>query len=281
MSRLGRLVTSLPMSLVTLYPSRLRCDGLVSLAFSQSGQSPDLVAPSRFFGAGGARTVAFVNDAASPLAQACQWVLPLHAGAEPASPPPRASSRSWSPARGWSPTWEAQAAGSDAALLAALAALPAALDARGALRLAGRAAGARRRRPPVRDRPRPRPGGGAWKPRSSSRRPAACRPRPSPAPNCATARWRWWTKATRCWSSRRAGRRRPGCWSWRATCAQRGARVLLAAPAGTPGAELPLVLTGHEDLDPIASSSPSIPMVEALARAARPATPTRRATWPR
>mgnify|MGYP003378240495 FL=1 len=82
MSRLGRLVTSLPMSLVTLYPARLRCAGLVSLAFSQSGQSPDLVAPARFFAAGGARTVAFVNDADSPLARACQWVLPLHAGAE-------------------------------------------------------------------------------------------------------------------------------------------------------------------------------------------------------
>ena len=64
MSRLGRLVTSLPMSLVTLYPARLRCAGLVSLALSQSGQSPDLVAPSRFFGDGGARTVAIVNDAA-------------------------------------------------------------------------------------------------------------------------------------------------------------------------------------------------------------------------
>jgi glucosamine--fructose-6-phosphate aminotransferase (isomerizing) len=31
---------------------------------------------------GGARTAAFVNDAASPLAQAAQWVLPLHAGDE-------------------------------------------------------------------------------------------------------------------------------------------------------------------------------------------------------
>ena len=29
MARLGRLVTSLPMSLVTLYPARLRCEGLV------------------------------------------------------------------------------------------------------------------------------------------------------------------------------------------------------------------------------------------------------------
>jgi len=82
MARLGRLVTSLPMSLITLYQSKLQCEGLVSLAFSQSGQSPDLVAPMRLFREWGARTVAFVNDGASPLAQAAQWQFPLHAGAE-------------------------------------------------------------------------------------------------------------------------------------------------------------------------------------------------------
>jgi len=37
MARLGRLVASMPMSLVTLYHSQIRCDGLASLAFSQSG----------------------------------------------------------------------------------------------------------------------------------------------------------------------------------------------------------------------------------------------------
>ena len=70
MARLGRLVTSLPMSLITLYQSQIVCDGLVSMAFSQSGQSPDLVAPTRFFSEGGARTAAFVNDPDSPLAKA-------------------------------------------------------------------------------------------------------------------------------------------------------------------------------------------------------------------
>ena len=82
MARLGRLVTSLPMSLITLYQSRLKCDGLVSFAFSQSGQSHDLVLPTRFFRQGGARTVAFVNDIASPLADAAQWTFDLHAGVE-------------------------------------------------------------------------------------------------------------------------------------------------------------------------------------------------------
>src|SRR5213596_3075162 len=82
MARLGRLVTSLPMSLITLYQSRLECEGLVSFAFSQSGQSHDLVVPTRFFRDGGARTVAFVNDMASPLADAAEWTFNLHAGVE-------------------------------------------------------------------------------------------------------------------------------------------------------------------------------------------------------
>ena len=47
----------------------------------------------------------------------------------------------------------------------------------------------------------------------------------------------------------------------------RGARVLLAAPEGTPGAELPLTCTGNEDLDPITAVQSFYPMVEALAQA--------------
>eukprot|EP01035_Chromulina_nebulosa_P057692 gene57692-79049_t len=47
----------------------------------------------------------------------------------------------------------------------------------------------------------------------------------------------------------------------------RGGHVLLAAPEGTPGAQLPLVATGHEDLDAIAAIQSFYPMVEALARA--------------
>jgi glucosamine--fructose-6-phosphate aminotransferase (isomerizing) len=82
MARLGRLVTSMPMSLVTLYQSKIQCQGLASFAFSQSGQSPDVVGPTEYFRRGGAVTCAFVNDAASPLAQAAEWLFPLHAGAE-------------------------------------------------------------------------------------------------------------------------------------------------------------------------------------------------------
>ncbi len=82
MARMGRLVTSLPMSLITLYQSKIQCAGLTAMAFSQSGQSPDLIAPMRYFTDGGAGTAAFVNDPASPLAVAAQWVFPLYAGEE-------------------------------------------------------------------------------------------------------------------------------------------------------------------------------------------------------
>jgi glucosamine--fructose-6-phosphate aminotransferase (isomerizing) len=82
MAHMGRLVTSLPMSLITLYQTRMISKDLVSMAFSQSGQSPDLVAPTRFFREGGAITAAFVNAPSSPLADAAQWVFPLHAGTE-------------------------------------------------------------------------------------------------------------------------------------------------------------------------------------------------------
>ncbi len=78
----GRLVTSLPMSLVTLYHAPLLAKGLLALAVSQSGRSPDLVEPIRSLRAGGARTVALVNETASPLAQAAEWVVPLRAGPE-------------------------------------------------------------------------------------------------------------------------------------------------------------------------------------------------------
>jgi glucosamine--fructose-6-phosphate aminotransferase (isomerizing) len=82
MARLGRLVTSLPLSIVTLYQAKIDCKGLVAAAFSQSGESPDLVESIRFLREHGAATVAFVNASGSPLASAARWVIPLEAGEE-------------------------------------------------------------------------------------------------------------------------------------------------------------------------------------------------------
>ena len=82
MARLGHIVASLPMSLVTLNKAPLIARDALAIAISQSGQSPDVIEPIRYFREGGATTVALVNDANSPLAQAAEWSLPLYAGAE-------------------------------------------------------------------------------------------------------------------------------------------------------------------------------------------------------
>jgi glucosamine--fructose-6-phosphate aminotransferase (isomerizing) len=82
MARMGRIVASLPMSLVTLYKSPLVTRDTLTIAISQSGQSPDVVEPIRYFRDGGATTIALVNDIDSPLAEAAEWAMPLHAGKE-------------------------------------------------------------------------------------------------------------------------------------------------------------------------------------------------------
>jgi glucosamine--fructose-6-phosphate aminotransferase (isomerizing) len=60
----------------------LRLDGQFFLAVSQSGRSDDLVEQARSARASGALTAAIVNATDSPLAQACQIVLPMAAGPE-------------------------------------------------------------------------------------------------------------------------------------------------------------------------------------------------------
>ena len=83
MTQLGRVVASLPPSLLTLYQAPLASETTLAIAVSQSGQSPDLVQALRYFRVGkGSLSIALVNHSSSPLAQAAQWVLPLHAGVE-------------------------------------------------------------------------------------------------------------------------------------------------------------------------------------------------------
>ena len=82
MSRTGQLVTSLPMSLLTLYRAPMAQARLLAVSISQSGRSPDLVESMRAFRSAQATTVALVNDAQSPLADAVDWTLPLWAGPE-------------------------------------------------------------------------------------------------------------------------------------------------------------------------------------------------------
>lgn len=261
MARLGRLVTSLPMSLVTLYSSRLQCEGLLSLAFSQSGQSPDLVAPQRFFGAGGARTIAVVNDAASPLARAAQWVLPLHAGAEQSVAATKSYIAQLVAGARLVAQWQA-----DAPLLRALDSLPDALE---------RAAGL------------------DWQPLVDALVDAdrlfvigrglslaiAMEAALKFKEVCGIQAEGFSAAEVQHGPMALVGRGYPllifaprgpaqaGLLALAAQMRERGARVLLAAPEGTPGAELPLALTGSEDLDSIAAIQSFYPAVEALARA--------------
>jgi glucosamine--fructose-6-phosphate aminotransferase (isomerizing) len=82
MARMGRVVASLPMSLITLNKAPIVTRDTLAISISQSGQSPDVVDPIRYFRDGGATTVALVNDITSPLAAAAEWAMPLHAGKE-------------------------------------------------------------------------------------------------------------------------------------------------------------------------------------------------------
>lgn len=128
MARYGQLVTSLPMSLVTLYRAPLITRGTLAVAVSQSGRSPDLIEPIEVFRRGQGSTVALVNDPDSPLAAASEWVMPLHAGAEKSVAATKSFICSLSAGARLAATWQ-----NDAALTAALHALPEALRAACAL----------------------------------------------------------------------------------------------------------------------------------------------------
>src|SRR5579864_1383610 len=80
--RLGLPVAAMAPNIASVYRCELRLAGQVFLAISQSGRSDDLIAGAAMARAAGALTVALVNDVASPLAAACEFVLPMAAGRE-------------------------------------------------------------------------------------------------------------------------------------------------------------------------------------------------------
>nr|WP_183341083.1 SIS domain-containing protein [Conexibacter arvalis] len=73
-------------SLATRYDAGAALDGVLAIAVSQSGATPEIVTALERQAAGGATTVAIVNDRSSPLAQAADVVIPLGAGVERAVP---------------------------------------------------------------------------------------------------------------------------------------------------------------------------------------------------
>ncbi|MBC7619525.1 MAG: SIS domain-containing protein [Candidatus Saccharibacteria bacterium] len=260
MARTGRLVTSLPMSLITLYQSQIQCNGLVSLAFSQSGQSPDLVVPTRFFREGGAVTAAFVNKPDSPLAEAAQWVFPLHAGSETSVAATKSFITQLVAGARVVAAWQ-----DDLTLQASLSALPDALS-RAAhmdwssaidvlkdidrLFVIGRGTGM----------PVALEAALKFKETCGIQAEAFSSAEVKHGPMALIEEgYPLLVLAPR-------GPAQAGLLALAEEMRLRGARVLLAAPCGTPGANLPVAETASIELDPIALIQSFYPMVEALAR---------------
>jgi glucosamine--fructose-6-phosphate aminotransferase (isomerizing) len=76
------LVTSAAPSITSVYGASPALAEMIAIGISQSGKSPDILSGIEAAKRAGARTVALVNVADSPLAQLAGTVLPLHAGAE-------------------------------------------------------------------------------------------------------------------------------------------------------------------------------------------------------
>lgn len=261
MAKLGRLVTSLPMSLITLYQSRIRCEGLLSLAFSQSGQSPDLVAPTKFFRDGGARTVAFVNVPESPLAGWAEHVFLLGAGPEKSVAATKSYIAQLVAGARLVAAWHG-----DDALRRSLNVLPFKL--RQASRLDWSAA-----LPVLHGQDRlfvlGRGTGLAVAMEAALKLKETCGIQ---AEAFSSAEIKHGPMALVrdgypliVFAPR--GPAQEGLLAIADEMRRRGGRVLVAAPIGTPGAELPIIDTGSEHLDPIALIQSFYPMAEALSRA--------------
>jgi glutamine---fructose-6-phosphate transaminase (isomerizing) len=69
-------------NIAAVYRQQLLLKDQLFLAISQSGRSDDLVEQARAARAVGAVTACLVNDVTSPLADACEFVLPMDAGSE-------------------------------------------------------------------------------------------------------------------------------------------------------------------------------------------------------
>jgi glucosamine--fructose-6-phosphate aminotransferase (isomerizing) len=73
-------------SLITRYDAGTALDGVLAIAVSQSGRTPEIVTVLEHQRAAGATTVAITNDPGSPLAAAAHLTIPLEAGVEVAVP---------------------------------------------------------------------------------------------------------------------------------------------------------------------------------------------------
>lgn len=79
---LGIPVGSTSPSTVTLFHAQPQAAGVLALAISQSGESPDIIAESKALQAGGAFVLAITNSPHSPLAKCADAVIDIAAGPE-------------------------------------------------------------------------------------------------------------------------------------------------------------------------------------------------------
>ncbi|KKB81101.1 aminotransferase [Devosia soli] len=78
----GVPVASIGPSVASIYGKDLRLGKAASIAISQSGKSPDIVGMAQSARRSGATTIAITNTADSPLAEASDFTIDLHAGPE-------------------------------------------------------------------------------------------------------------------------------------------------------------------------------------------------------
>lgn len=231
------------------------------MAFSQSGKSPDLVGTMQALRQAGALTMAIVNAPQSPLAEACEWTLPLRAGAELSV----AATKSFIATLSLSAIVVAHVQ-NDAALLSALEQLPA------ALRRAGEADWTPAIEPLRRVDRMMVIGRGSglaiaqeaalkFKETSGIQAEAFSSAEVRHGPmELIGENYPLLVFAFR-------GPEQSGLLQLARDMRARGAKVLLAAPGDIADADLPLTLTGHPALDPIAAILSFYRMAEGLALA--------------
>jgi glucosamine--fructose-6-phosphate aminotransferase (isomerizing) len=123
-TKLEILTASVLPSVSSVFGAKPAMAGALCLAISQSGHSPDLIAAAQAAHDSGARVVALVNDVQSPLAELADVVLPLHAGPELSVAATKSFVTALSAIAQLVALWS-----NDSTLVAALDALPDALDA--------------------------------------------------------------------------------------------------------------------------------------------------------
>lgn len=79
---LGVPVASVGPSIASIYNKQLKLRSAAAIAISQSGKSPDIVGMAQSARRSGATTIAITNTAGSPLAEASDFTIDLHAGVE-------------------------------------------------------------------------------------------------------------------------------------------------------------------------------------------------------